>query len=91
MEDVLKFIEYVESTSKTKFYYSSFVPNFANKIFSSETRGIYSELMIDRIKRDSRKGMEIFEFVNLVGTMERQAKKTAVRIGRSYKDRSLTQ
>lgn len=68
----MNIIEHMEEKTKETYYTSAFIPNFANKIFSGESRAVKKEKLVQMLKKDDRKGMGVYEFVNLMATIERQ-------------------
>lgn len=68
----------MEEKTKETYYASAFVPNFANKLFSGEDRAVKVEKLMDVLKREQREGLGVYEFVNLMATMERQTKSKKV-------------
>ena len=74
MEKVLDVVNELENKTKEVYYYSPFKPNFANKLFSSEARGLKNEKLVTVLKNDTRKGMGIYEFTNIMSIIERQTK-----------------
>lgn len=74
MASVIKMVTEMEEKTKEKYYTSAFIPNFANKLFSGEDRGVKLEKLVDALKKDERAGMGVYEFVNVMSVMERQTK-----------------
>ena len=74
MEKVLEAVNELESKTKETYYASAFKPNFANKLFSSEARGLKNEKLVAVLQKDARKGMGIYEFTNIMAIVERQTK-----------------
>ena len=79
MEKVIAIIQYMEEKTKEIYFTSAFKPNFADKLFSGEARNVKMMKLVDSIQNDKREGMGIYEFVNLMATMERQTKNKKVR------------
>ena len=81
MEQVESVVAEMEEKTKETYYASAFVPNFANKLFSGEDRAVKVEKLMDVLKREQREqceGLGVYEFVNLMATMERQTKSKKV-------------
>ncbi len=81
MEKVEAVVAEMEEKTKETYYASAFVPNFANKLFSGEDRAVKVEKLMDVLKREQREqceGLGVYEFVNLMATMERQTKSKKV-------------
>ena len=82
MEKVEAVVAEMEEKTKEKYYTSAFIPNFANKLFSGEDRGVKLEKLVDALKKDERDGMGVYEFVNVMSVMERHTKAKKVGEGR---------
>lgn len=80
MEKVLEIVEHLEEKNKETYFTSAFKPNFADKMFSSEARGVKMFKLVEWIKCDKREGMGVYEFVNLMAVVERQTKNKKVRL-----------
>ena len=80
MEKVLQAVHELEGKTKETYYASAFKPNFANKLFSSEARGLKNEKLVTVLEKDTRKGMGIYEFTNIMSIVERQTKHKKVRL-----------
>lgn len=78
MEKVEAVVAEMEEKTKETYYASAFVPNFANKLFSGEDRAVKVEKLMDVLKREPSEGLGVYEFVNLMATMERQTKSKKV-------------
>lgn len=78
MEKVLEIVEHLEEKNKETYFTSAFKPNFADKMFSSEARGVKMFKLVEWIKCDKREGMGVYEFVNLMAVIERQTKNKKV-------------
>ena len=78
MEKVEEMVEEMETKTKETYFASAFVPNFANKLFSGEDRAVKVEKMMDVLKRKQEEGLGVYEFVNVMATMERQTKSKKV-------------
>ena len=78
MEKIIAIIQHMEEKTKETYFTSAFKPNFADKLCSGEARSVKMVKLIDSVKSDKREGMGIYEFVNLMATIERQAKNKKV-------------
>ena len=78
MEKVEAVVAEMEEKTKETYYANAFVPNFANKLFSGEDRAVKVEKLMDVLKREQCEGLGVYEFVNLMATMERQTKSKKV-------------
>ena len=89
MEKVEAVVAEMEEKTKETYYASAFVPNFANKLFSGEDRAVKVEKLMDVLKREQREqceGLGVYEFVNLMATMERQTK--SKKVGKEWEGES---
>ena len=78
MEKVISIVETLQEKTKEVYYDNAFKPNFADKMFSGDARNVKSSKLIDVLKKDSRKGMGVYEFVNVMAIVERQTKNKKV-------------
>ena len=74
MNAVIDFIQTLQEKTKETYYTSAFVPNFANKLFSSEDRSITKTPILEYLKSDPELKMGIYDFVKLMAIVERQQK-----------------
>ena len=78
MEKVISIVETLQEKTKEVYYDGAFKPNFADKMFSGEARSVKPGKLIDVLKKDGRKGMGVYEFVNVMAIVERQTKNKKV-------------
>ena len=71
---MIDFIQTLQEKTKETYYTSAFIPNFANKLFSSEDRSITKTPSLDSLKADPELRMGIYDFVKLMAIVERQQK-----------------
>ncbi len=71
---MIDFIQTLQEKTKETYYTSAFIPNFANKLFSSEDRSITKTPILDYLKADPELRMGIYDFVKLMAIVERQQK-----------------
>ena len=74
MSAVIEFVETLQEKTKETYYTSAFIPNFANKLFSSAARSVKKESLLEVLKSHPEDRMEIFAFSNLFALIERQQK-----------------
>lgn len=74
MEKVIDFVKELEKSNGETYYDSAFIPNFANKLISKRDREVKPAKLVGALENDKRAGMEVYEFVNLLGVIERQKK-----------------
>ena len=77
---VIEFIETLQEKTKEVYYTSAFIPNFANKLFSSDDRSISKTPIVEYLKDDPELKMGVYDFVKLMAIVERQQK--AKKVGR---------
>ena len=78
MEKVISIVETLQEKTKEVYYDNAFKPNFADRMFSGEARNVKASKLMDVLKKDSRKGMGVYEFVNVMAIVERQTKNKKV-------------
>lgn len=78
MEKVIDFVKELEKSNGETYYDSAFIPNFANKLISKRDREVKPAKLVGALENDKRAGMEVYEFVNLLGVIERQKKNKKV-------------
>lgn len=74
VSSVVDFIETLQEKTKETYYSNAFVPNFANKLFSSDDRAVKKTPILDDLKANPDMKMGIYDFVKLMAVIERQQK-----------------
>lgn len=74
MSVVIEFVETLQEKTKETYYTSAFLPNFANKLFSSAARSVKKEPLLEVLKSHSEDRMEILDLAKLFALIERQQK-----------------
>ena len=80
----MNIVEELERVNKETYFTSAFIPNFANKMFSSESRAVKKEKLLDALKKDTREGMGVYEFVNVIALVARQTVSNKVGVGSGH-------